>query len=136
MYARDIARASQNSARSKFEVGESLAISTTSLARDKDEQFPLLTIPDFEVQATNSRELSDTDMLIYAPLVHVDQQGEWQTYATENQGWLRQSLDYVGMSNVDPGRITAEVYNTRDFTNRYHNLGLHPELENVMAPLW
>lgn len=131
-----MARASQLSARNKFEVAEGMALSTTSLSLDKGLEFPFLTIPDVEVQAINSRKLSDTDLLAYAPLVSLENRREWETYAQENQDWLRQSLDFIGKQDVNPGSVPPRVYGTRDFLDPSHNQGYHPDLEKVMAPLW
>ena len=76
--------------RSKYEVAESMALSATSFAMDKNMTFPFVTIPDFEVQASNSRELSDTDLLSFCPLVTRAQQTEWEGMRTPEGGkrWL------------------------------------------------
>ena len=137
LYARDVARASQASARSKYEVAESMALSTTSLALDKDLQFPFVTVPDFEVVASNARELSDTDLLAMCPLIRGrEQRKQWEDYSVREQAWLRESLDVVGMTNVDPGLIPTEIENTRDFLLPDHNEGLHPDMIDMWAPLW
>lgn len=137
LYARDVARASQASARSKYEVAESMGLSTTSIATDKDLEFPFVTIPNFEVQAGNARELSDTDLLVYCPLVtRGEQQTEWETYSSKNQGWLGESLDFLGMVDVNPGLIPNQIYGTRDFSSPSYNDGMHPDLLDTMAPLW
>jgi len=137
LYARDIARASQASARSKYEVAESMALSTTSLALDKGLQFPFVTVPDFEIVASNARELSDTDLLAMCPLIKGrEQRQEWEDYSVREQGWLRESLDVVGMTNVDPGLIPTEIHDTRDFLLPNHNEGLHPDMIDMWAPLW
>lgn len=132
----DIARASQASARSKFEVSESMALGTTSVSLDREDPFPFVTIPDFEVQASKSLELSDTDLLAYAPLVSLPLRSQWETYAQENQGWLRESLDVVGLTDVDPGLVPPHIYGTRDLDDPDHNKGRHPELRLKLAPLW
>jgi hypothetical protein len=136
LYAVDIARASQASARSKFEVSESMALGTTSVSLDRQDAFPFVTIPDFEVQASKSRELSDSDLLAYAPLVSVPQRTQWETYAQENQGWLRESLDVVGLTDLDPGQVPPRIYGTRDLDDPDHNEGRRSELNMKMAPLW
>lgn len=132
----DIARTSQASARSKFEVSESMALGTTSVSLDREDPFPFVTIPDFEVQASKSLELSDTDLLAYVPLVSLPLRSQWETYAQENQGWLRESLDVVGLTDVDPGLVPPRIYGTRDLDDPDHNEGRHPELRLKMAPLW
>ena len=113
-----------------------MALSTTSYANDKGLKFPFVTIPDYEVQASNARELSDTDVLAFAPLVHRDLMGKWGNYSVNNQGWLRQSLDFIGRNDVDPGQVTPKIKNPRDFSDPNHNQGMHPDLANVAAPIW
>ena len=137
LHALDIARASQASARSKYEVAESMALSTTSLALDKDLTFPNVTLPDFEVQSSNARELADLDLMVFCPFVTRGQeQAEWGSYVVQEQGWLRESLDYLGLEDVEPGQVSPEVQNTRNFNDPSYNDGFHVELEDRMAPTW
>lgn len=123
-------------ARSKYEVAESLALATTSLALDKNASFPQVTVPNFEVRASNARELSDTDILIWCPFVSRSQQAVWGNHVTANQGWLRESYEYLGLPTDDLGQIPPEIQATRDFSSPDYNEGMHPALENMMAPIW
>jgi hypothetical protein len=137
LYANDVARSSQALARSKYEVAESLGLSTTSVALDKNQVFPFVTLPDFEVQGSSARELSDTDLIVFCPLVYRgEQEKSWGNYSIANQGWLREALDYAGEPDVDPGPIPESIHDTRDFSDPSYNDGLHPELLDRMAPLW
>ena len=114
-----------------------MSLSTTSLALDKGLRFPLVTVPDFEIVASNARELSDTDLLAMCPLIKgIDERKAWEDYSVREQGWLRESLDVVGMTNVDLGLIPTEIHNTRDFLLPNHNEGLHPDMVDMWAPLW
>lgn len=114
-----------------------MALTTTSLALDRNLEFPLVTVPDFEVVASNARELSDVDLLGLSPLIRGrDQREEWENYSAREQGWLRESLDSAGMTDVDPGPIPTEIVNTRDFLLPDHNEGLHPDMSDMWAPLW
>ena len=136
VHALDIARASQASARSKYEVAESFALATTSLALDRGLTFPFVTLPDFEVQASNARELSDTNRLGWCPFVSRSQASEWGQYVAANQGWLQESYEYLGWPFDGVGNVSPIVRNTRDFDDPTYNEGSHPLLFNMMAPVW
>ena len=103
---------------------------------DKGIQFPWVTVPDFEVQASNSRELSDTDLLAWCPLVPRDEAQAWGDYVTENQGWYLESLEFLGMSTDNIGLVDPQIRLTRNFDDPNYNQGLHPDLMNRMAPTW
>jgi hypothetical protein len=83
--------------KSNFETGvqaiDSLAIQHTSYARDSE--WPLVTLPDFDIRGASATELSKgaTLALVTCPLITEKTQAAWQLYALQNQWWIREFMD-------------------------------------------
>ena len=136
VHSLDIARAAQASARTKYEIAESFSLATTSLALDKGLEFPFVTMPDFEVQASNARDLAETEMMAWCPMVSRTQAPEWGRYVATNQGWLQESYEYLGLPFDGVGTVSPVITMTRDFDDPNYNEGSHPLLLNMMSPIW
>ena len=106
------------------------------MALDKGIEFPFVTVPDFEVQASNARELAQTDAMSWCPMVSRTQAPEWGQYVAANEGWLEESYEYLGIPFEGVGMVSPVISNTRDFDDPTYNEGLHPLLLNMMAPVW
>lgn len=74
----------------------------TSYALDKDISFPKVTLPDFEVRVAKARQLSNSDAIVWFPLVDDSERKDWERYtATAGPKWLRSALDQSGMEDVE-----------------------------------
>eukprot|EP00538_Stauroneis_constricta_P012798 CAMPEP_0119570410 /NCGR_PEP_ID=MMETSP1352-20130426/43599_1 /TAXON_ID=265584 /ORGANISM="Stauroneis constricta, Strain CCMP1120" /LENGTH=1379 /DNA_ID=CAMNT_0007620079 /DNA_START=442 /DNA_END=4582 /DNA_ORIENTATION=- len=51
-----------------------------------------VTFPNFGVQAKNFAILGKARMVAVAPLVAISRASEWESYAVENQGWIKEDL--------------------------------------------
>ena len=101
IYARDIERATLRSVESKIEVARSMAISITSYAKDRQQEFPFVTLPDFEARAQKAMNLSQAETISWAPLVDQATRQAWENYTQyEAPKWLRNRLDYLGLDDA------------------------------------
>lgn len=58
-----------------------------------DSTFPNFTVPSYEFHGTWSNNISKVTQVTFAPLVTKDDRLLWESYATEHQDWLQESLD-------------------------------------------
>jgi hypothetical protein len=72
-----------------------MAESVTTASKITGETFPFVRVPMFEVLGSQSRSLTGSEMILWAPLVTEAQQPEWSNYSTSNQNWYNESIDFV-----------------------------------------
>jgi hypothetical protein len=63
----------------------------TSYTLSSGEQFPMVTVPDFERQAAYALKLSDSPALLTFPIVTAEQRSQWELYSNSSQDWLQES---------------------------------------------
>ena len=63
------------------------ATSITSYARATKQQWPFVTVADFEVRSSEVSGLAATDLIIFAPMVAPEQWGAWNTYSAAHRNW-------------------------------------------------
>lgn len=63
---------------------DALSVSITSHAMQSGEEFPAVTLPDYEVQAGNTRILADGVYVFWLPYVEEDKRGTWEQYAGQH----------------------------------------------------
>lgn len=66
----------------------SASTSTTSLVRALDDNFPLVTVPDFQEKANEILIDGLAEAVGFAPLVSEGQRSQWELYSADNQAWL------------------------------------------------
>lgn len=87
---------------SKVEVARSLALGVTSYAKDRNREFPSVTLPNFEARAQKAMHLSQAEIITWSPLVEQALRRAWENYTVhEGPIWLRNSMDYMGFENED-----------------------------------
>jgi class 3 adenylate cyclase len=97
--------------KSKFSAVRSLSISITSYAmHSPDAAWPQVSLPDFEVRAGEALELSGAEVIVFAPIVPLEDKERWEEYATKNQGWIQEGLSVQGLEDVDAGTIPQQIY--------------------------
>jgi hypothetical protein len=82
----------------KLEAIDALSVTITSYAKSTGATFPNVTLPDFEIRASNSRVLSDSAVFNYQPVVTDETRLAWEAYtrlktATSSmKPWLQEFL--------------------------------------------
>ena len=82
-----------NSTKTSNSTSEMDPISSSS-SGETQAGFPFVTMPYFHVQGYQTLTIGGADIVLYAPLVPMDQKEEWESYASNNQQWLAEGLEY------------------------------------------
>jgi hypothetical protein len=70
---------------------DSFASMMISMAKQTNQTFPFVTIPNFAIKASKLLTLSDGFTISTQPVVYAEQRLQWETYTKENQGWVNQT---------------------------------------------
>jgi hypothetical protein len=108
LYANEIVRASRANVNNKVGIAQSLAISVTSYATDREQAFPFVTLPDYEKRVGKARALSNTEVITWVPLVADTDRAQWEAYTAANGQWLRQSFVELGLGDT-PAFIAPRI---------------------------
>ena len=104
----------------------SQTITTYSLSSGN--QFPFVTVPDFERQALYALKLSDSPAVLIFPVITAENRSEWELYSNSSQGWLQES--WQAQSEVNGQLLEAErdeIDALRDETGYDEGLNLDTE---------
>ena len=71
----------------------SMATAITSIAMATQQQFPFVTVPDFEMRGADVRTQTGGLIVHYMPIVEDEQREEWEEYALANRGHIDQAYD-------------------------------------------
>lgn len=108
---------------------QTLGITLTSHAKATGAEWPFVTFPNYEEVVSNYRETSSSRVIVTVPLVADNQKTQWETYAGEQQGWIKVSYQAMGLDNVTPLPIHPTIYDIQD--------GVATEaLQGPFLPLW
>jgi hypothetical protein len=105
-----------------------MALSFSSFASTTTEPWPFQTIPSFEGLAPSFRKVSGTSQISMSPLVADIEKQAWEQYSVENQGWIQESYDAIGVEGT-PLDIQDVIYDIQD--GRVIEAGNGP-----FVPLW
>jgi hypothetical protein len=95
-----------------------------------DSSWPNVTIQNFDILTSNAFEDDvGPELILFAPIVEDAQQKEWEEYAVQNQGWIKEDLALRGFEGVDPGEISDEIY-------AYNYDKESAKSTNFSLPLW
>lgn len=71
---------------------DALSVTITSHAMQSGEEFPTVTLPDYETRAANTRILADGVYIFWLPLVEDHQRADWEAYAGQHSTHLYASF--------------------------------------------
>ena len=108
-YAEDVASVANSHAISIFGIIHSLATALTAHARGDAIAWPNVTLPNFDIRATETEGLTGVKVLAFAPLVSESNLKGWEAYAWENQGFIAEDWSFRDASVV-AGKISPKVY--------------------------
>jgi CHASE domain len=84
-YATEITDISNQEALNMQQAVQALGASITSAALSAGDNFPNVTVPDFEVHGVNNNQISKVLQVTYAPLIERKGRERWETYAASHQ---------------------------------------------------
>jgi CHASE domain len=98
---------------------QSLSTTATSNAQSGQELWPNVTIPFFEIRTHEARRAANLEVFIFAPLVKATHRNEWESYAIQNQAWIREGLEIRNVENVELGSIPSAIFPVHGGDNPY-----------------
>ena len=127
-----------------FETLYYLGDEMTAYADEHNQEFPLVSLPKFEVQASFVRQQTGLMMTIYSPIVYDDKRQAWERFAVEHQDWIKESREiYIsGLSNKSSAdnkfidfRIPPIITELIDIEKPELGPRIAPQRERY-APIW
>eukprot|EP00539_Tryblionella_compressa_P010393 CAMPEP_0178785130 /NCGR_PEP_ID=MMETSP0745-20121128/4619_1 /TAXON_ID=913974 /ORGANISM="Nitzschia punctata, Strain CCMP561" /LENGTH=1231 /DNA_ID=CAMNT_0020442817 /DNA_START=31 /DNA_END=3727 /DNA_ORIENTATION=+ len=102
-------------------ISEFITSSTTGL----QQTWPNVTVKNWDVLTTEDFErTAGPELYLFAPFVRNEEKKAWQEYAVTHQTWIREDLFLRGMGDVDPGKISEEVYAFNYDTESFYDFSL------------
>jgi hypothetical protein len=87
---------------------DNLGVTFVSYARDQNDSWPFVTLPNFGARAAKLLPLTDSILFSLLPIIHPDQRKEWEEYSVNHDSWVNESLSlqeswegYYGPINHD-----------------------------------
>ena len=134
--AHAIAQTSQTSASHISSTFQSLSTTMTSFARFAHENWPFVTVPDFDARVSQLLELSAADYISIVPLVPSNRRTQWESYAIQNQGWIQdRTTNSPGSSNSNVGIILPYIFKQSNENGTLRLPETRPA-DPYYAPIW
>jgi len=92
-----------------------MAESVTSASKINQENFPFVRVPMFELLGSQTRSLTGSEMIIWAPFVTGKQQPEWTNYSTANHDWYNESVQFVESALENEDKVFNYVHDAPFF---------------------
>jgi hypothetical protein len=71
---------------------DSFSVTMISYARDLNETWPFVTLPDFGVRMAKLLPLTDAFVVVVLPIIHSEKRKEWEEYAILHDDWVNESM--------------------------------------------
>ena len=107
-----------------FVSNRNVAEQITKEAETEGVFFPFVTVPEFEVVASQARDISGAANIYWGPRVKGEEESLWSAYSAENQSWLTKSRLYAlteegqtttwDEAGYDDKTIYDFIYNTNE----------------------
>ena len=93
-----------------LEAMDAFSVSMISYAKNTNQSWPFVLIPDFAVRAEKIRALSNAIYINTYPLVDTNQRNEWEefTAAPQNNAWVNES---IALQDANPDNAWPIIYN-------------------------
>jgi class 3 adenylate cyclase len=105
----------------------SLSDTLTSHTTSINATWPFVTLPNFDIRTKDSFEKLGAEITIFAPLISKENKHNWEKYAIEHQGWIKEDLSLRGLQKVRPGDIPEAIW----------PFGDHEDADDdLFVPLW
>jgi class 3 adenylate cyclase len=106
---------------------DAFVVNMIAYARYSGSEWPLVTMPDFSIQATKLLRLSKAVHMSIYHVVEPDKQAAWQEYANKTHGWIKES---VAVQEKDEDWHGPIVY---DYNTSYEIFGFAGPLQEPAA---
>jgi len=73
---------------------DAFGVSLTSYAKSSDESWPLVDFPDFAARGWTLRQQMKSEALGLMPVVNGIDRADWEAYAIEKQGWVKEAREW------------------------------------------
>jgi hypothetical protein len=91
---------------------DSLAVTMVSYARDENNTWPFVTLPDFGVKMSKLLPLTDAFVITVISIVHPEKRKEWEEYSLLQQGWVNESM---GIQETWEGYYGPIIYDWKPY---------------------
>lgn len=102
---------------------ESLSLAISADIGAKRTDMPNFTLPFFEERSEPQQVLGKLDVMAFAPIVVLEERQGWESYASQNQDWIREGLELRDLGTIDPGLVSPVIKTDDPF-------------RSVFVPLW
>jgi hypothetical protein len=95
-FQQDVGAIADGLGRTQHDIGtafRSLGDKLTSYAQSSGSEWPMVTMPFFDVHGTDVREASSVEFFSFCPLVMEFQKSSWEHYSVANQWWTQGGQD-------------------------------------------
>jgi hypothetical protein len=98
---------------------DSFSVAITSLARDTNVSWPMITVADFEYRAANVREMASASAIAFLPLVTSKTRAKWEAYAMQTTDWMENAelLEQSLLFQTHPTTTTTTTTNNNNNNN-------------------
>ena len=89
----------------RMEVMRDMAEDYTSYAKDANQTWPFVTLPDVEYRARRTAKLAKLLFMIQVPIIEASNRQEWESYSNSVQGWRAEALAVqkgVSVEEIEP----------------------------------
>lgn len=114
LYAEEVQRGSSSKFLPKLDVAEMMSFAVTSQANATGEYWPFVTVQNFELAALKARNMTESSLIIFIPMVSTDLQTSWEEYAQNNSWWIQEGLDLNGNPDTNPGPVPLFIHDLPD----------------------
>jgi hypothetical protein len=135
-YAKDIVQIANDNAVNTISVLEDLSIAITSGGLANNKTFPFVHIPHFAVRTEKKRQLAGAEYLAWAPLVHSSERAMWANFSLQNQGWLEEGAEMLGLYNYTVEPISPVIHTYNGTTSERSSNDSASSDSGFYAPIW
>jgi len=135
--AKEIKDVSEFTAVQAFSVIETLSITFTAFVlSNSEEQWPLVSMPNFEKQVGEIGDIFRAESIFFAPLIKENEKKSWEDYSIANQGWIEEGLRLRGLPDVDPGLISDVIYGFAENRTAHEHQPGDVHIPGYYLPVW
>jgi len=114
---------------------DSLAVDLGSFAQSTGNEWPRVTLPDFQRRGISMRGLSDADAVTVLPIVKGEStKTEWERYSLEHQDWLVDNSQLIMGDGTGPVQSTHRML--AGISDHVFNESGDCKGDGPFAPLW
>lgn len=95
------------------------------------EEWPFVSLPDFERRMENARIGTQGTLIMFVPLFEKLLKQSWEGYAQNHSSWIQEGLAFHGHTDTDPGPVPLFIHDMPQA-----NQDISSTLENQFAVVW